>query len=163
MTNKTWVESFWARVNKTESCWLWTAGRDSDGYGIFGSTRPWSRSFRAVKEVRAPRVSWVIHHGPIPKGAWVLHSCDTPACVNPDHLFLGDNITNSRDRDLKGRHRGCIGETCGHTPLTDDSVRRIRRLWDTGSWSQQELAELYEINQSSISEIVRGVSWRHIL
>ena len=75
-------------------CWLWVGPHDRDGYG----SAP-----RTGGEVRAHRVSWVLAHGPIPPGRWVLHACDVPACVNPAHLFLGDHTINMRDRSAKGR------------------------------------------------------------
>jgi hypothetical protein len=74
-------------------CWLWV-GTTTRGYGrirAFGSTQ------------RAHRVSWLIHRGPIPSGIGVCHRCDTPSCVNPDHLFLGDQRDNLRDMVRKGR------------------------------------------------------------
>ena len=79
------VERFWSKVNKTESCWLWMASTVWNGYGRFrvGSTLQ-----------RAHRISWELYNGPIPDGLSILHSCDTPACVRPDHLFLGTQEDN---------------------------------------------------------------------
>jgi hypothetical protein len=94
---------FWAKVCKTDTCWLWT-GVKSVGYGHMwdGSGRP----------KHAHRLSWEIHHGPIPSGMDVLHRCDTPACVRPDHLFIGTASDNMLDAVSKGRHGGvrmCAG------------------------------------------------------
>lgn len=77
-------------------CWLWTGGQTTDGYGVL--------KFRAVN-LRAHRASWEAHRGPIPHGMLVLHRCDTPACINPDHLWLGVDRDNSVDRERKGRGR----------------------------------------------------------
>lgn len=78
-------------------CWLWVACLNEHGYGVFQighGTR------------LATRVAWELHHGSsIPTGMCVLHRCDTPACVNPAHLFLGTRLDNARDRDAKGRGR----------------------------------------------------------
>jgi hypothetical protein len=74
-------------------CWLWTRSVDHDGYGYF----------KIGGETRAHRASWAIHFGPVPEGRCVLHRCDTPACVNPQHFFLGSNEENTADRHRKRR------------------------------------------------------------
>lgn len=91
---------FWPKVNKTATCWLWTGARQG-GYGEMSAGR------RGEQPLRAHRVSWEIHNGPIPSGMFVLHNCadgDNPLCVNPEHLFLGDAKANAQDMTSKGRH-----------------------------------------------------------
>ena len=78
------------------SCWLWLTGCDKDGYGMFARDR-------GGKSIRAHRFSWELHFGPIPDVLIVLHKCDTPACVRPDHLFLGTHLDNAQDRNRKNR------------------------------------------------------------
>lgn len=90
---------FWAKVKKGEGCWLWTASLRNKGYGAFAY-----RLNRRVIQDRAHRFSWLLAFGPVPDGLFVLHRCDTPACVRPDHLFLGTNADNVRDMMAKGRH-----------------------------------------------------------
>lgn len=86
---------FWAKVDKTGDCWVWTAATNPKGYGQF-----------YVEGMRlAHRVSWILAHGPIPDDLCVLHRCDHPPCVNPAHLFLGTYADNNHDRDAKGRQR----------------------------------------------------------
>jgi len=89
--------SFWAKVNKTDSCWLWTAYRNWAGYGLFKF---------GPGLVNVHRISWQYRHGEIPEGMHVLHKCDVRNCVNPDHLFLGTHQDNMNDKGLKGRQAG---------------------------------------------------------
>lgn len=86
---------FWARVQKTESCWLWTGKpRNGDGYG----------QMRVNTRKEYPhRFSYMIHKGPIPKGMVLCHTCDNPACVNPEHLWVGTVADNVLDMHRKGR------------------------------------------------------------
>lgn len=85
---------FWANVHKTDTCWLWTGVSDKDGYGII---------FADGKPMKAHRYSYQLHNGSIPDGLWILHHCDTPACVNPNHLYAGTVIENVRDCVERGR------------------------------------------------------------
>ncbi|KKN68479.1 hypothetical protein LCGC14_0451150 [marine sediment metagenome] len=87
---------FWANVIKAKGCWGWKASKDSDGYGHMCVNG---------KEVGAHRISWWIHNGKIPKGSFVLHTCDNPICTNPRHLFLGNNSINLLDMFAKRRAR----------------------------------------------------------
>jgi hypothetical protein len=78
-------------------CWIWTKGSMTSGYG----------SLRVGdKSAYAHRVSWEVHHGPIPAGMHVLHRCDVRSCVSPHHLFLGTNQDNIADSVSKGRRKG---------------------------------------------------------
>ena len=90
------LRRFNEKVRKTDGCWLWTASVVSDGYGQMWLGRTM---------VRAHRLSYEIHKGPVPKGLFVCHRCDVPRCVNPDHLFVGTNQDNQRDSASKGRTR----------------------------------------------------------
>lgn len=77
----------------SNECWEWQGPRTSQGYG----------QFKSFGEQLAHRVSFILHIGPLPKDACVLHRCDNPPCVNPEHFFLGNRDVNNKDRAAKGR------------------------------------------------------------
>lgn len=127
-------------------CWLWLQAYASDGYGwaFYG---PYRRG-----GIRAHRAAWEIFHGPIPEGMQVCHKCDTPACVNPQHLFLGTPSENMLDMTRKGRHPRTKRS---HHKLTLASARSIRRLAADGV-SKVKLAKQFNVSRSTVLQIVRG-------
>lgn len=107
------------------------------------------------------RQAWVLTFGAIPPGLQVLHRCDNPPCINPDHLFLGTNLDNVADRVAKGRNGAPRGELVPTAKLTADGVKTIRHLHDLG-WSNLAIAAVVPVNDRSISNIVTGKTWRHV-
>lgn len=89
------IKRFWEKVDKQHpsKCWKWT-GCISARYGLF-----WVFG----RKYKAHRVSWMIENGAIPEGLWILHKCDNPPCVNPNHLFSGNRSENMLDAARKGR------------------------------------------------------------
>ena len=139
-------------------CWLWTAGVNKSGYGNFDKNG---------KSVGAHRISWELHNGPIPKGdgyhgTCVLHKCDVPSCVNPDHLFLGSNQDNATDREMKGRGKYVRGEDQGLSILTEQKVRDIRADYAKGNITQPELANIYGVCLATINQVVTFKTWLHV-
>lgn len=135
------AERFWERVDVAgpDDCWLWTRGKHSDGYGrmdIGNNTN-----------VGAHRISWELHHGPIPPNMYVCHRCDNPPCVNPAHLFLGTIIDNVVDRDAKGRTS--MGEKHCTAKLTSKQVREIF----VASGKHKEIAINYGVTRSTVTHI----------
>src|SRR6476659_8630141 len=113
-------ERFWAKVEKGDECWIWTGCTDKDGYGrirVDGS-RSGPRT-----PIRVHRYSWELHNGEIAEGLWVLHHCDNPSCVRPDHLYLGDAAQNNRDAMSRKRFPKQRQTHCkrGH-PLSGDNL-----------------------------------------
>ena len=145
-------ERFWRYVKKTKTCWLWSGCKNNGGYGIIGT------SVRN-KLIIASRLSWKIHNGEIPKGTWVLHKCDNPPCVNPKHLFIGDNKINCMD--LKQKRLNLFGERHPSAKLTDKKVKEIRNLF--GKITGRKIAEIYGVIPSNISNIKCGRSWKHLI
>ena len=145
-------ERFWMRVNKTEDCWIWTGGRDEDGYGVFRGKVD-GRQFE-----RAHRFSYALHNGGIPRYKHICHRCDNPPCVNPDHLFLGTNAINMADKIAKGRARVLVGESAPNARLTEDQVRSISA--DPRPYAA--IAADFEVSFATVSDIKNRYSWRHL-
>lgn len=150
-------DRFWSRVLKSSGCWEWGGGRSSRGYGAI---------LVGGKQMGAHRVSWKIHFGSIPKGLWVLHKCDNPPCVRPDHLFLGDASSNAKDAFEKGRR---VSPPCDRrgihnaaAKISSGDVVMIRRLYANGL-TQAEIAKRFGLRSiTSVSNILRGRTWAHI-
>ncbi len=126
------IDRFWSKVymEPMSGCWLWLGSLNTSGYGLFSIRR---------KNLTASRVAWEINNAPLLPGHHVLHRCDTPSCVNPSHLFLGDFAINNADRDDKGRQVTLRGEFNGHAKLTASDVSRIRNGIDRADLIAAEL------------------------
>lgn len=172
---------FWPKVHRTGDCWTWQGARAGFGYG----------SFRFNGRTHAAhRVAWLLTYGDIPDGKLVLHHCDTPCCVRPDHLFLGSMADNVADMIQKGRaRRGNIsqypptaeqrargarhgarthpervrrGESATDVRLTAEQVVAIRQRYAVGELNQKQLAHVYGVSHSNINQIITRRTWRHI-
>lgn len=146
---KTLEERLWDRVSvdKNTGCLLWGGHCGHAGHGQIGANG---------KVLRVHRVSWEINNGPIPDGLNVLHKCDTPNCVNPNHLFLGSQKDNMAD--MKAKNRSTKGIKHGNSKLTDDVVRRIRK----DRRRLVEIASDYGIAISTASQVRSGQGWSHV-
>jgi len=144
-------QRFWSKVNKTETCWLWTAST-KNGYGRFMVDK---------KGWPAHRYSYTITNGEIPEALVVRHTCDNPPCVNPSHLLVGTNKENSADMIERNRHPRLKGEKHGRSKLTNDDVHEIRILRGF-DFTYKELAKMYSVTFASIGRILNKRSWDHI-
>lgn len=154
MRDGLFINRFWEKVQKTETCWLWKGAVNwtAGGYGKI----PTSRKAGRRRFLSAHRVAWELQVGEIPHGFCVLHRCDTPLCVNPDHLFLGTQTDNVMDMLKKGRQR-----TNPVRKLTVEQVRQIRALKAEGV-SDHELARRFGVVPGNIWNIVARKSWKSI-
>jgi hypothetical protein len=151
------LEQIFARyVRKTDTCWWWTGGTSSAGYGAINVSEP-KRRIRATH-----RVSYEMHIGQIPAGMFVCHRCDNRACVNPAHLFAGTQADNSADMVAKSRQgnskKGRPGQTNPAAKLTVDQVVAIRNSDEIGT----NLAARLNVSKTTISRIRLRKIWRHI-
>ena len=146
------ADRFWAKVQKSDGCWIWTAYRSHKGYGFFMG--------EDGRKSNASRIAWVLTYGPIPDDMLVCHHCDNPACVRPDHLFLGTPAENSADMMAKGRQT--FGEINPSAKITDEQVRDARLRYAAGGITQKQLAQELGISRSNVSLLVRGKAWKHV-
>lgn len=146
------IEKFWSKVQKTDECWNWV-GSLRGRYGDF---------YWKGDRMAAHRFVWELSFGPIPAGLCVLHKCDNPKCVRPEHLFVGTVGDNTRDMIKKGRGRvnKQYGEDNAHARLTEAQVRKIKQL--KGDIGQRRLAEMFAISVSNIQMIHTGRTWAHV-
>jgi hypothetical protein len=151
ITNENLLENFKSRyvLEPNSGCWLWIGALTLDGYGqvdwaVIGGNHT------------AHRLSWKLFRGPLADGEHVLHSCDTPHCVNPNHLFKGNQQVNMADRNAKDRQSK--GEDHGHARLSQEQaiaiISDLRTL--------HEIARDYDIASTTVSAVKTGRSWRHL-
>lgn len=144
------MERLMKRVEKGETCWVWTGSKNQTGYGMINV----EGTPRLVH-----RIVWRELFGVITPEQFVCHRCDNPSCVNPAHLFLGDYQINSDDKISKGRHRWGLlrGEKHGGARLSREIVQAIRASAENGV----VLARRYGVSTSHVSDIRRGKVWKH--
>ena len=142
---------YWPKVIKSDGCWEWAASRGKYGHGQF---------YLDGRMMRATHFAIILEGSDVPSGMQVCHHCDNPPCVNPDHLFIGTQADNNRDRHQKGRtfihskeqfQRMQLLTARKRRMFTDDQIRYIRNCDLTGA----ELATKHGVNPSTISFIRR--------
>jgi HNH endonuclease len=158
-----WLENgkFWNQVQiaDPDECWLWQGPKVPAGYGMFRDARLGKGKWYAH------RLSYEWRHGRIPEGLFVLHSCDTPDCVNPYHLFTGTQADNIADMISKGR--GFIppsrGEKNGRAKFREADIREIRRRYAEENISLAQLGREYGTTRDHIHHIVRRQLWKNVM
>ncbi len=145
------LDRFHARyyVGPPLGCWLWEGGLSRDGYGQL-----WIGGFGMLQ---THQISYLIHVGDIPPGLTVIHSCDVPNCVNPDHLRLGTHLENMRDMSAKGRAPRCGGRTV----LTADIVREARKRYANGE-RIDTISRSIAAHRMTVRVAILGKTWKHV-
>lgn len=136
-------------------CFLWLGSVSQGGYGLL------QHGGRKGKHFQAHRAAWEMKNGEIPDGLWVLHKCDTPSCVNPDHLFLGTYLDNVRDMVRKGRNSAGIGIANGGAKLTEEQVLSVMPRIRDGE-TLASIARYFGVGLTAIYNISAGKRWRHL-
>jgi len=175
------IAHFWSRVERRgpDECWLWMGSKNSRGYG---------QVYLSGKRYGAHRIAFSLARGPVASKLFVCHTCDTPGCVRPDHLFLGTQADNIGDAVQKGRmatgdrhgththpERTARGDRSGprlhpeailrgskspRAKLNEDDVREIRHL--VGTMTKTEMGKRYGVSRHAIRSIVRRDGWKHV-
>ena len=133
---------FEKKFTKTDGCWIWNAATKTTGYGVF--------RFNG-KTVTASRMSYLLYKGEIPDGLHVLHTCDNPLCVNPDHLFLGTNKDNVEDRKSKNRRVGRL------KVVDEKQYASVQELLKTKTLSYREISRQTGISRQTICRISNNI------
>jgi len=136
-------------IDTESGCWNWKQSKNQKGYG---------QMTRNGKSEGAHRYSYKAFTGPVPEGLHVLHRCDNPGCVNPDHLFLGNNADNVADKISKGRQRQLRGSEHPRSKLTEEKVLAIR----ADIRSRVVIAEEYGVTVRTVEAIQWRENWKHI-
>lgn len=142
-------QRFWAKVDKSGDCWIWTGCRSQLGYG-------------QISGYRAHRVSWQLAHGmdSIPAGMFVCHKCDNPPCVNPAHLFLGTARDNNADRARKGRGVYLRGPA-HHQAVKNLDADKVRAILSDPR-PRRAVARVFGISPGTVSRIRRKEHWLRV-
>lgn len=153
----TLADRFWRHVDvrSKNQCWEWTgATRSKIGYGHIQEGGKGSRT------VSAHRVSYVLHYGQIPNGLIVMHKCDNPGCVNPEHLMLGTHKANIHDMIRKGRRIivAPLGIENGKAVLNETMVREIRASTEPHAVIARRLG----VSSGAVRGVRNGRTWKHI-
>ncbi len=146
---------FWNKVtvpDNDEACWEWLGNRLPYGYGHIKIEG---------KQIKAHRWSYEYINGPIPNGLLVLHRCDNPPCVRPDHLFLGTHSDNILDALAKGR-LDPVKMGLHNAKLSEHDVIEIRNLFASTIATRTQLAERYGVTRTTIEYVTKGTTWQHV-
>ncbi len=142
------------QINEATGCREWKKHCNNYGYG---------KLTVSGRGVYAHRLSYELCYGPIPQGMDLMHKCDNPRCINPEHLSVGTRSDNMKDCSQKGRARiprnSLCGEDNGSAKLRREDISLIKCLLENG-WKQQAIADHFGVSQAQISNIKCGRAWK---
>jgi hypothetical protein len=144
-------------LDETTGCRIWQGCIGTKGYGHIKR----ADSGRHGKVWRTHRLMWTLVNGDIPTGALLLHSCHNPACINIEHLRLGDNQENMNDMKAAGRQNKCKGSGHGESKLTETIIKEIFELYSQG-YSLRRLGCRYGVTFGTIWKVLKGRTWVHV-
>jgi hypothetical protein len=137
-------------------CMIWNGSPSKNNLNVYGKIQYWKGKGKA-----AHRYSYELHFGAIPVGMHVLHKCDIPKCVAPNHLFLGTQSENMFDMHRKNRHAVPLAEEHHNAKLTNDDVRKIKDLRKDGM-TYKQLAKIFHVSPACISHIFNNRSYKSV-
>lgn len=136
-------------------CMKWTAAKTLQGYG---------RIQISGAKYQATHIAWYLHTGVwirTDKGECILHTCDTPACCNVQHLWIGTKSENTSDMIRKGRKRVAQGSKNSHAKVNEHQVKSMRRAYISGI-TIEEIMLQSGLSRSNIWRIISGKTWKHV-
>lgn len=147
-------EKFYSKVEITATCWKWKGNIKTNGYARYGQNL-------------ASRIAYELFISPIPIGLFVLHKCDNPICVNPNHLFIGNQADNMKDMVIKKRHRAQKygnphGDKAFSRKLTSEIVLKMRELRKTGNYTFAALGKMFKVHPATVFFAVKGINWSSV-
>lgn len=147
------AEKISTKAIKVDSCLIWQGQKDKRGYGFLRLDG---------RLQRAHRIAFELRNGPIPSGMVILHTCDNPSCVNPDHLAMGTQLANVRDMLDKGRANKATGARNAKTKLTPAQVAEARAKHIPGKYGygSHALAKEFGISKPAMRAILVGKTHR---
>ena len=159
------ADRFWQKVSRGDGCWLWMAGKNRQGYGKF---------VVGGKTIGAHRIAYRLEHGSMPDSL-VLHHCDNPQCVRPDHLFTGTPADNMADKVVKGRQargaklsaallgkvKALRGSDCHQAKLTEADIPHLRAMHAAGD-GLSVIAARFSVSKQAVLNAARRKTWRHV-
>ncbi len=153
-SKKSLQDRFWSKVEKTDDCWVWkgTLGNTNYGEFIIKKNGKWV-------PMRPSRLSYLLKYGVLPDDKYVLHTCDTPLCVNPNHLFIGTQKDNIQDALKKGRIPK--GENSYRAKLSEAQIREIRSRYIPRVTTQRQLASEFGVSHTVIGRVINNLSYKN--